>query len=221
MGAWALPPEARAGTVHRGYHTPMRLPPGLLPLLVLALSPACSDDGLVNQSSGQAETTTTGGPTNDDVLSGPSSPSSTGLDEGTTARPPEGTTAASGDTSEGSTTVGIEGATTTDTEASSTTDGTATVGTTGAPDQPCVDGCAVEFACGTEWMSEADCVAWCEANLVKADAFSPFCRAAWEAVSACVATLTCEEFAEWSNPVMFPYPCSDADVVLSVECKGQ
>lgn len=203
----------------------MRLPPRLLPLLVLALAPACSDDGLVNQSSGQAETTT-GGPTNDDVLTGPSSPgSATSLDDGTTAPPPEFTTGPAGDSTDGSTTLGIEGGTTTEPEPSTTThaatDGTATAGTTGDADQACADGCAVEFACGTEWMSEADCVAWCEANLLKASAFSPFCRAAWEAVSACVATLTCEEFAEWTNPVMFPYPCSDADVVLSVECKGQ
>lgn len=200
----------------------MRLPSRLLPLLVLALAPACSDDGLVNQSSGQAEATTSG-PTHDDAVSG-SPGSTTGLDEGTTAPAPGLTTGPAGDSTDGSTTVDSEGSTTTPTQASTTTDAnddTATVGTTGIADQPCVDGCAVEFACGTEWMSEADCVAWCEANLVKADGFSPFCRAAWEAVSACVATLTCEEFAEWSNPVMFPYPCSDADVVLSVECKGQ
>jgi hypothetical protein len=187
--------------------------------LSLALATACSDDGLANQSSGQVETSTTSGP-NDDALTGSgSAPSSgPGLDGDTTHEPPaESTTAASDGPVEPSST-GSE-------ELTGTTHGietdTETESTTGGPSQACIDGCAVEHMCGTEWASAEECVAWCEANLVEASAFSPFCRDAWEALSACLATLDCDELEQWQNPTAFPYPCSNADVVLSVECKGQ
>jgi hypothetical protein len=75
--------------------------------------------------------------------------------------------------------------------------------------------------CGTEWTSEAECVDWCEQNLIEASLFSEFCADAWEALSACVGTLTCEEFLEHEAPEMFPYPCADEDSVLAVECRGQ
>lgn len=141
---------------------------------------------------------------------------STGLepasgDEGTTGAPLPGTT--SGSTGAATTTgPGSTGSASTTTESAEST---------GPEPQACADGCAVEFACGDEWASEEECVSWCEANLVEAYAFSPFCRAAWEGVSACVATLTCEEFMVWQAPTEFPYPCSDADVILTVECEGQ
>lgn len=103
-----------------------------------------------------------------------------------------------------------------------TTEGTTTEGTTTeGTGQACAQGCAVEFACGTDWASEQECVTWCEANLEKAYEFSPFCRDAWAGVSMCLGTLTCEEFAEWHDPAMFPYPCSEADAILNVECEGQ
>lgn len=184
-------------------------------LLVLAVTAACSDDGFPNQSTGQTPTSTTdaadgseGDPTTGAAVT-------TGMSDGTTVSPPTDST---GESPADSST----GATTEQTSGSTGTTGDTTDGTTGdEPNAACAAGCAVEFMCGTEWATEEDCVAWCETNLVKAAAFSPFCSAAWENVSACVATLTCEEFAEWENPMMFPYPCSDADVVLSVECKGQ
>ncbi len=129
-------------------------------------------------------------------------------DEGTTASSEESTTS-SGTTSD-------------TTASSSSSDGPGTsMGETEEGNEACTNGCAVEFACGSEWKSEEECVSWCEANLEKAYAFSIFCRAAWEGVSACVGTLSCEEFMLWENPVEFPYPCSDADTILSVECKGQ
>jgi hypothetical protein len=93
--------------------------------------------------------------------------------------------------------------------------------TTGEPNEACANGCAIEFMCGSGWMSEAECVTWCEDNLVMARAFASVCRDAWEAVSACVGTLTCEEFASWVSPTSFPYPCSDADLRLSIDCEGQ
>lgn len=200
----------------------MRLEIGLL--LPLLLAAACSDDGLSSQSSGQIDTSTTGsmldgGSSNDPASGGASST----LDGGTAAPPPEGTTTDPGDSGTATATIGPESLTGTgsDTGSSTGTSGTETDGTTGGPSQACIDGCAIEFMCGTEWASAEDCVTWCENNLMVANDFSPFCRDAWEALSACLATLTCEEFAVWQNPMEFPYPCSDADTALSVECKGQ
>lgn len=195
---------------------------------LLALATACSDDGLAMQSSGQVETSTTGEPVADDAITGANAPSTSsgpGEAEDTSGPPPPGdTTAASdgpADTSTGGPEVLTGSTTEAETDTGSSSSGSETEGTTGGPNQACVDGCAVEFTCGTEWASAEDCVAWCEANLVEASGFSPFCRDAWEALSACLATLTCEEFMQWESPMAFPYPCSDADVVLSVECKGQ
>jgi hypothetical protein len=87
--------------------------------------------------------------------------------------------------------------------------------------QACIDYCAVEVACGTEWADEAACNAWCEANLDEAASFSMFCRQAWEAVQACVGGLDCEQFAAWDDPTAFPYPCSTEDAALQYECEGQ
>lgn len=197
----------------------MRLHLGLLVLLAPAVVPACSDDGLPNQSAGQAATSTTGP---DDAegtgsLTG-SSPSTTGMGEATTTEPDA--SGGEGPHDSGSSTSTSSGSSSSSTEGTSgTDDGSGT--TEGGPSQACADGCAVEFMCGTEWPSEADCVTWCEANLLEAEDFSLFCRLAWEGVSACLGTLTCKEFAQWEDPTMVPYPCFDADVVLEVECKGQ
>jgi hypothetical protein len=75
--------------------------------------------------------------------------------------------------------------------------------------------------CGDEWTSAQECSDWCEANLVEAAAFAPSCADAWEDLSACFATLDCEQFAEYENPQMFPYPCSDEADARAFECKGQ
>jgi hypothetical protein len=75
--------------------------------------------------------------------------------------------------------------------------------------------------CGDEWMSQQECIDWCEANLVKAEAFSPFCEDAWEALSACFGTLDCTEFAEYEAAAMSPYPCDDEAAALAFECAGQ
>ena len=194
----------------------MRLTLDLPCVLAVLLATACSDDGLSSQSSGQAPTSTAG------LDDGEADPS-TGSDDsapatgtaGTSAEPPgDGTSGSEGPADSGTTALGTSGSTG---SASESTDGT----TGGSPSEACAAGCAVEFLCGTEWKTEQACVDWCEANLVEAAMFSPFCRAAWEGVSACLATLTCEELEQWQAPMELPYPCSDADVVLEVECKGQ
>ncbi len=190
-----------------------------LALAIPLASTACSDDGLANQSSGLAETTTTGPPSDAADPASGGAGSTRGLDGDTSAPPPDASTSGPSDPATGTGTSGVEGATGTS-DGSGTGDDAASSGTTGG-DHSCADGCVVEVACGTEWESEDACVTACEANLVKADAFSPFCRDAWAALSACLATLTCEEFSQWQSPMMFPYPCSDADTVLSIECKGQ
>lgn len=200
----------------------MRL--GFALFVPLLLAAACSDDGLASQSSGQIDTSTTGAVALDDGSNGdPSSAgaATTALEGSSTAALPEDTTTSPGDTGMESATTGPESLTGTGTDTGTSTGGSETEATTGGPSQACIDGCAVEFTCGMEWASAEDCVAWCESNLVEANTFSSYCRDAWEALSACLATLTCEEFAVWQSPMEFPYPCSDADTLLSVECKGQ
>lgn len=175
------------------------------------LATGCSDAGSTGQSSvAVAETsagTTAGPPTT--AFDGTADPATSGTT-------PTGVD--TGPTTSGTTTGTSEWGTTAATDSS-----TGEIGDTPpiGPDRACQSGCVVEFMCGMEWASERECVQWCEANLEKADAFSPFCHDAWAGVSACLGTLTCEEFAEWDAPAMFPYPCSEADVVLEVECKGQ
>ncbi len=187
--------------------------------LSAGLAAGCSDDGLINQSTtAAADTGTTGGTTR-----GTAATSSQGSDtQGTTTDEPGGDTSTSTSTSStGVPTSATEGSGSGSSSSSSSGSSESSDSSSGGGNQACADGCAVEFMCGMEWMSEEECVTWCEANLEKAYAFSPFCHDAWEGVSACLGTLTCEEFAEWDNPMVFPYPCSDADTILAVECKGQ
>ncbi len=184
-------------------------------LLGLVLAAGCSDDGLANQSTGQAATATTGMVATEG--SGTTDPA-----PGTTADPNEETGLPPSDSSSVSDTQAPEtGSSTSGPEPTSSSDTTSSEPTTGGPSQACPDGCMVEFQCGTRWASEADCVSACEANLDEAAVFSPFCRDAWEALSVCLATLTCEDFATWQDPMMFPYPCSDADTGIAIECEGQ
>lgn len=86
----------------------------------------------------------------------------------------------------------------------------------------CEAGCQIEFECGVgEWESAQECTDWCEANLVKAEAFACFCAQAWNTLSTCFGGLTCEEYAEYLEPTMFPYPCSIESDSLMFECEGQ
>ncbi|MCA9709916.1 MAG: hypothetical protein KDK70_29020 [Myxococcales bacterium] len=192
----------------------MRLRPGFALLSIGIIATGCSDDGLAGQSTAAAQTTTSGAEAGSTTMGSADPAVSTGSgSEGdpTTAGPdPDSTSTGQAETT--STTNATDTTGTTGTDTDTTTDG---------HNQACVDGCVVEFMCGTEWSSEDECVTWCETNLDKANAFSPFCRDAWEALSACLGTLTCEEFTEWQDPAMFPYPCSDADAILNVECEGQ
>lgn len=129
----------------------------------------------------------------------------------------DGSTTGSTGTDESST--GVDGSTTSSGSESSSSDSGSESGV--VMHQACTDGCAIEFMCGDEWTSAQECTDWCEANLVKAAAFSPFCADAWENLSACFGTLGCDQFAEYQAPMMFPYPCSDEADALAFECKGQ
>lgn len=141
--------------------------------------------------------------------------SSSGISEAT------GGSSAGGSTDEGSTAMASSSGSSTTAADEGSTGGSGTSGTTGEPTSACQQGCAVQFQCTMEWPSEEECVTACEANLVRAAAFAQSCAEAWENVSECLGTLTCEELLEWSMPTTFPYPCADADEGLAFECQGQ
>lgn len=194
-------------------------------VLCLAIA-ACGADGSAEAGSTAEDT---GGST-----TAMSSTSPTTTQSSTTMPPTTGTDGDSSgsttlvETSEGSTTgsTGTDESSTTATD-DSTSSGSESSGSDSGSEsgvvmhQACTDGCAIELMCGDEWASEAECIDWCEANLVKAAAFSPFCADAWENLSACFGTLDCDQFAEYQAPMMFPYPCSDEADALAFECEGQ
>lgn len=168
-----------------------------------------------------SEAADTGGSTTSTTTTSSTSVStSTSADSGSS----ESTTVV--ETSESSTT-GTDDSSTTGTDGSSTSSASESGSSDSGSEsgvvmhQACIDGCAIEFMCGDEWASAEECSDWCEANLVKAAAFSPFCADAWENLSACFGTLDCDQFAEYEAPMMFPFPCSDAADALAFECKGQ
>lgn len=175
---------------------------GALLLACRAEEPSGHDDGAGSGSSGG---TSGAGSTSSGTTGGSSSAVTDG---GSTAMG-----ASSGDD-------GTTDATST-TAADGSTSASESSGSTGEPASACEQGCAVAFTCTAEWPSQEECVIACEANLAEAAAFSPLCATAWENVSECVGTLTCEQYLEWSMPTMFPYPCADADVGLRFECEGQ
>ncbi len=157
-------------------------------------------------TSSSSGSTTTGSATTESSTS--TSPTTSTGSEGTS-------TSTSGSDSTGSTS-GDTGSSSTaadSTEASSSD--------TGAVHEACTEGCIVEAMCGTEWTTAEECAAWCEDNLDKAYAFSPFCAGAWENLSACFGTLDCEEFAEYEMAAMASYPCSEEAEALAFECEGQ
>jgi len=150
----------------------------------------------------------------------------------TGATPPPATTDSStgAGSSDGGTDTGATGSGSGDTTGDTTggegsTDGgssdSGSSGTTGEPIMPCTEQCEVELMCGEDWKSVRACAEPCEANLVEAELFAPFCRSAWEELALCLGSLTCEEFAEWQSPVEIPYPCISEDEGLVFECKGQ
>lgn len=210
----------------------MRWVLGLRGCLGIALAAGCGASSEGDGTSSNADDDASGPDSGSPTISATSSID----DEGATASDPSDEAGSSaGDdatTGVGTTTAtpttddtGETSATEESSETQGTDDATSTTGDTA--NQACIDGCAVEFACqatcecDTNWASEAECIEWCDANLAKAEAFSPFCEQAWEGVSACFATLTCEEFHEYHNPTMFPYPCAAEADALAFECKGQ
>ena len=112
-----------------------------------------------------------------------------------------------------------------DASSSSATDDASS--STGDPMTACAAGCEIEYGCqdtcecSTMWKSAEACTQWCEANLEKAALFSPFCRDAWEGMSACYATLDCDEYHQFHNPAVPDYPCVSEAETLAFECKGQ
>ncbi len=92
---------------------------------------------------------------------------------------------------------------------------------TGGEAAPCTAGCMTQLECTAVWKNLEACVTACEDNLIQAALFSQFCEIAWENLSACFGTLTCDEYAEYLEAVTFPYPCDLESDALSWECKGQ
>lgn len=187
--------------------------------IALVLATACggSDGGTGTTTGGTSEgsgsTTTASSTTATSTLSEGSSGSGSG---DTTS----GGSSSTADTS----TSGASSSESGSSSASSGSDGSGSgTSDTGAvePNPACVAGCAVEFECGTEWGSARECVTWCDANLDAAAMFAQACRDAWEDLSACFGTLSCEEFQAYQAAEMIPYPCQSEAEALAFECEGQ
>ncbi|MFO0633913.1 MAG: hypothetical protein U0168_13775 [Nannocystaceae bacterium] len=185
-------------------------------VLALVAATACggSDGGTGTSGSSSSEGTGSGSTTGASTTT-VGSASSEGS-SGTTA------TTGTGDSSGGTTTTGGSDSGSGDASTSASDSGSS--GTdTGAiePNPACVAGCAVEFECGTEWGSARECVTWCDANLDAAAMFAQACRDAWEDLSACFGTLSCEDFQAYQAAEVIPYPCQSEAESLSFECDGQ
>lgn len=197
--------------------------------LALLGSIACgSDDGDASSTESTTGGSSTGGASITGSMTSLSAGPTTG--SGTDSSATEGTSSGSDDrgssSDEGSgddTGSGSgSGSGSSDGGASSSSSEGGSEGTTGAiVSQACADGCAVEYECGIRWGSAEECTDWCNANLEAAANFSMFCMQAWEALSACLAGLDCDEYAQWEVPMAFPYPCSQEDDALAFECEGQ
>lgn len=181
---------------------------------------ASGDDGTSGDDSGANATGSSSGVT---------TTMTSGLDTGTGAASTTGpsddstgvTSGTSGDDATSAASTGDTGATT-----STGTEGDGTSGsdgsTTGEPPNPaCVAGCTTQVDCNMDYPSVDACVQWCDDNLDMALLFSPACHDAWENLSACFGNLSCDEYAEYLSPSMFPYPCSDQADALAFQCEGQ
>jgi hypothetical protein len=158
-------------------------------------SPGSEDDESRGEPSSGGETVGTSGPSERPPDSAPALESSSGEDT-------FGGTSASGESTSGIDETDETGA------------------TTDSPmyTEACVDGCAVEAACGNEWSSELECIVWCEDNLVEAGRFSPFCRMAWENLHACIGTLDCAGYEDF---LVGGRACQTAVFTHALECEGQ
>lgn len=186
----------------------------MVPLFVsLACAVSSNDDTDASTTTSNGDSTTTSSTT---------TPMSTS-DTSTTAPEPTdtSTTSSTDDTTSSSETTGDASSSTTESTESSSDDSGSSDSTTGGLLPPCEAGCMTEFSCSEEWKSVEACITWCEGNLVKAGAFSQFCQTAWSNLSACFGTLDCEEYGEYLEPSMFPYPCVQEADSLAFECKGQ
>lgn len=181
-----------------------------------------SGSGAMGSTSGVTTTITSGldtsgsvgtsDPATDDGSEGPGSTGTSGsgaIESSSGGDTTSGTAAA---TSDGSTSGGsTSGGSTSAVESS----------TGGEPNPACVAGCATQVTCNMDFETEDECVTWCEENLGAAMVFSEPCHDAWQALSACFGGLSCDEYAEYLSPSMFPYPCSGEADGLAFECDGQ
>ena len=137
----------------------------------------------------------------------------------TTSTSTEPTETSTDETSTDSTTSGSSGS------SSGSDSGTDSTGSessgTGGEAAPCTAGCMTQLECTAVWKNLEACVTACEDNLIQAALFSQFCEIAWENLSACFGTLSCDEYAEYLEPTMFPYPCDLESDALGFECEGQ
>ena len=192
----------------------MRLTLGFA-LVVGALAVGCGDD-----SGGSGDSGSTSGSTGG--TTGTASPDTSTTSGGTTgAVDSSGGSSGGGSSSDGGSTSSSGGETTEGTTEGSSDSGSSSSSGGDELNEDCIAGCETQVMCAMNWPTVEDCAIACDANLDEAEIFSPFCRAAWEGVSECLGTLTCKEYEQWESPTAFPYPCSDADVALEVECEGQ
>ena len=80
-------------------------------------------------------------------------------------------------------------------------------------EEACMDLCALLLQC--EGDAEDECIRVCVEDGRDADEWSPECGAAFDAMSDCIAGLTCEEYDayEYSDPV-----CKDASNAYDEHC---
>lgn len=194
--------------------------------IAIAGCPADGDatGGTEGSGTGSGPTTMSGsmtsaGPTTDATASSSSSTTAPPATD-STGEPPGTTGSESGEPpGTSSSTTGEAGSSSSTGEPATTTGESTDTGT--QMSAACADGCVVEFECGQTWKSAEACTVACDANLEKAAAFSQFCSLAWEQLSECIGTLDCTEYAEYQNPMAFPYPCANQDDALTFECDGQ
>ena len=194
--------------------------------LASAGCPAGDDSsGETDGSTGTPPATNTGAMTTTPMMT----TTTGGVDDGdgssSTGEPPPGTDSTgmpgTDSTGEPPSSSSDDGSTTAVVESSSSSGGESESSTGEMLHQACTDGCTVEFTCSARWTSVQECADWCEANLDKAGAFSPFCEMAWEALSACFGTLSCKEYTQYQEAAKFPYPCWQQADALAFECEGQ
>lgn len=82
----------------------------------------------------------------------------------------------------------------------------------------CEDYCAVDSTCLDVDVEE--CEGECTEDMEESGIGGVMCRVAFEELLRCIATLTCDEYATWVEPMgATEYPCSDFDAAFEVSCQ--